>query len=214
MIPSYDDLGGKAPINCARAESGFVSTVNFLAISGSLRKRSSNTEVLRALALLAPASVGVTLYSGLDSLPYFNPDLDQEGMESPPAVRDLRTRIGEADGLFICSPEYAHGVPGVLKNALDWLVSAPEMVGKPIGLLNGSPRSTHGPASLAETLRTMSTRVIPSASITVPVGGRWLDAAAIAGDAGLAETLRLALEALVSAVDEHRRSQPGSLGLG
>jgi chromate reductase, NAD(P)H dehydrogenase (quinone) len=181
-----------------------VNTVQLLAISGSLRKRSSNTEVLRALALLAPASVLVTLYSGLDSLPFFNPDLDQESMEAPPAVRDFRARIGEADALFICSPEYAHGVPGVLKNALDWLVSAPEIVDKPIGLVNASPRSTHAPASLAETLRTMSTTIVPAASVTVPVSGRPLDASAIAGDLALAGLLRGALEALVLAVGECR----------
>src|SRR5262245_24954971 len=179
-----------------------VNTVKLLAISGSLRKRSSNTEVLRALTLLAPASVRVTLYSGLDTLPFFNPDLDQEGMEPPPAVRDFRTRIGEADALFICSPEYAHGVPGVLKNALDWLVSAPEIVHKPIGLLNASPRSIHAPASLAEILRTMSTTIVPAASVTLPVSGRPLDASAIAGDAALAGLLRGAIEALVLAIGE------------
>ena len=165
---------------------------------------SSNTEVLRALALLAPASVLVTLYSGLDSLPFFNPDLDQEGMEPTPAVRDFRARIGEADALFICSPEHAHGVPGVLKNALDWLVSAPEIVDKPIGLVYASPRSTHAPASLAETLRTMLTTIVPAASATAPVSGRPLDASAIAGEFPSAALLRGALEALVLAVGEYR----------
>jgi NAD(P)H-dependent FMN reductase len=189
-----------------------VNTIKLLAISGSLRKRSSNTEVLRALVLLAPASVRVTLYSGLDRLPFFNPDLDQEGMEPPPAVRDFRGRVGEADALFICSPEYAHGVPGVLKNALDWLVSAPEIVHKPIGLLNASPRSIHAPASLAETLRTMSTTIVPAASVAVPVSGRPLDASAIAGDLALAGLLRGAIEALVLAIGEAARGSLIELG--
>jgi NAD(P)H-dependent FMN reductase len=189
-----------------------VNMVKLLAISGSLRKRSSNTEVLRALVLLAPASVRVTLYSDLDRLPFFNPDLDQEGMEPPPAVRDLRGRVGEADGLFICSPEYAHGMPGVLKNALDWLVSAPELVHKPIGLLNASPRSIHAPASLAETLRTMSTTIVPAASVTVPVSGRPLDASAIAADLALAGLLRGAIEALVGAIGEVARGSSIELG--
>jgi len=178
--------------------------VNVLAISGSLRRRSSNTEVLRALALLAPASVHVTLYAGLDELPFFNPDLDAEGADPPAPVRALREQVGAADALVICSPEYARGVPGALKNALDWLVSAAEIVYKPIGLLNAAPRSSHAQASLAETLRTMSTVLVPAAPVAVPVSGRHLDAAAIVADAALARILGEALEALVHSVAEYR----------
>ena len=128
--------------------------IHILGISGSLRARSSNTELLRAASLMAPSGVCVTLFSGLDALPHFNPDLDGEGGVPPPRIRDFRRRIRRADALLICSPEYAHGVPGALKNALDWLVSTPDVVYKPVGLLNASPRSTHAQASLAETLRT------------------------------------------------------------
>lgn len=170
-----------------------------LAISGSLRTRSTNTEVLRALHHMAPGSVEIVLYADLGGLPHFNPDLDREGMEPPPAVRVFRDLVGAAEGIFICSPEYAHGVPGVLKNALDWLVSAPEIVHKPIGLLNTSPRSIHAQASLAETLRTMSTRLVPGASIALPLEGRRLTAAEIAADPALGASLRGALEALLSA---------------
>ena len=94
--------------------------IHILAISGSLRAASSNTTVLHALAALAPDGMLITLYDQLDSLPYFNPDLDHEGDTPPASVADLRTQVGRADGLVICSPAYAHGVPGVLKNALDW----------------------------------------------------------------------------------------------
>ena len=160
--------------------------MTLLAISGSLRARSSNTEVLRAAALVAPAGVRVELFVSLASLPHFNPDLDVEGAVLPPSVSDLRARISSARGLLICSPEYAHGVPGVLKNALDWLVSGPEMVNKPVGLINASPRSTHAQASLAETLRTMSATLVPGASVELALGGRGLDAAGIAADAEFA----------------------------
>lgn len=181
-----------------------MSMTRVLAVSGSLRARSTNTEVLRALRLLAPESVEVVLHPGLDALPFFNPDLDQEGMEPPPAVRAFREQIGAAGGLVICSPEYAHGVPGVLKNALDWLVSAPEIVHKPIGLLNASPRATHAYAALVETLRTMSTRLVSGAAATLPLDGRRLDAAAIAADPALSVSLRGALEALLTAVADRR----------
>ena len=82
---------------------------------------------------------------------------------------DLRARIGEADGLLFCSPEYAHGVPGSLKNALDWLVASLELPHKPVALLNASPWATHAQASLVETLTVMSTRIVHEACVTIPV---------------------------------------------
>lgn len=170
--------------------------MKLLAISGSLRARSSNTEVLRAAALVAPAAVRIEIYDGLGTLPHFNPDLDVEGAELPPAVSALRARIAAACGVLICSPEYAHGVPGVLKNALDWLVSGPEMVHKPVGLINASPRSKHANASLAETLSTMSALLVPGASVELPLGGRGLDAASIADEEALAPLLRSAVKTL------------------
>ena len=173
--------------------------VKILAISGSLRAHSSNTEVLRAATSLAPRSVRVSLYAGVAGLPHFNPDLDGEGTIPPQAVQDLRAQVGEADALMISSPEYAHGVPGALKNALDWLVSGPEIIGKPIGLLNASPRSTFAHASLAETLRTMSAVLVAGASVELPLGGRRLSAAEIAADPDLASRIGAALHALASA---------------
>jgi chromate reductase len=181
------------------------TTYKILAISGSLRARSSNTEALRAAATLAPASAMVTIFDGLGALPHFNPDLDGEGAEPPAEIRDFRAQIAAADALLICSPEYAHGVPGTLKNALDWLVSSPEMLFKPIGLLNVSPRSTYAYASLAETLRTMSTVLVTGASVELPLMGRGLDAEAIAATPELAERLRGSLNALLEAAEDYRQ---------
>jgi len=182
-----------------------MTGVDILGISGSLRARSSNTELLRAAALVAPASARVTLFEGLDGLPHFNPDLDSERAILPAPVVALRRQVAAADALIISSPEYAHGVPGSLKNALDWLVSGPEIPYKPIGLLAASARSTHGQASLAETLRTMSTVLVPGASLALPLDGRRLDAAGIAGDPELTGLLRGALEALVREVITRRQ---------
>jgi len=139
--------------------------MRILAISGSLRLASSNTALLRAAATLAPEGVEITLYGGLGNLPHFNPDLEGTG---PPSVMDFRTRLQVSDGVLISSPEYAHGVPGVLKNALDWLVGSGEFVGKPVALLNASPRATYAQASLAETITVMSARIVDEASITMP----------------------------------------------
>jgi NAD(P)H-dependent FMN reductase len=89
-----------------------------LAICGSLRPKSSNRAVLRAAARLAPPVFDIVPYEGLAGLPWFNPDLD--GERPPEPVLALRREIGACAGLLISSPEYARGVSGVMKNALDW----------------------------------------------------------------------------------------------
>ena len=183
-----------------------MNEIRLLAISGSLRARSSNTETLRALAILAPGRVTVSLFDGLAALPPFNPDLDVEGMTPPQPVQHLRDQVEAADGIVICSPEYAHGVPGSLKNALDWLVSAPEVVMKPIALVSASPRSIHAQASLAETLRTMATVLVAEAAFVVPLANRGMDATAIAADPVLAQPLQDCLDKLVVAAARHRQS--------
>jgi len=130
-----------------------------LAIPGSLRATSSNAALLRAAIHVAPAGTEVAFYDRLGELPHFSPDLDVEPV--PPAVAALRAQIGAADGLAISSPEYAHGMPGSLKNALDWLVSALEPIDKPVLLVSASPGgAAHAHAQLLEVLRTMNLRVI------------------------------------------------------
>ena len=174
------------------------SPIRILAISGSLRAASSNRSVVEAARLLAPPGVGVTIYGGLGELPHFNPDVEMG--ELPPAVVELRAAVGSADALLISSPEYAHGVPGSMKNALDWLVGGPEFVGKPVALVNASPRSVHAQAQLAETVTTMSGVLVHAACVALPLLGRALDAAGIAADAELSATLAGALAALADHV--------------
>lgn len=169
----------------------------FLAISGSLRARSSNGAVLEAMSRLAAPEIAVEIYNTLDTLPHFNPDLDVD--VPPPTVGELRRRIGAADGLIISSPEYAHGIPGSLKNALDWLVASVEFPGTLVALISTSPHSLHVNAQLAEVLTTMSARLVPEACVTVPVRGRGADAESIVADPELATALRRALDALVGA---------------
>jgi NAD(P)H-dependent FMN reductase len=167
-------------------------TLDILAISGSLRAQSSNTSLLRLAASVAPDDVHVELYDGLASLPHFNPDDDVD--IPPPAVLDLRRRVGAADGLLFCSPEYAHGVPGSLKNALDWLVASVELPGKPVASLNASPMATHAQASLLETLTVMSTRVVHEACVTIPVTRADLDAEGYIASQAIARATRAALD--------------------
>jgi len=181
--------------------------MRLLAISGSLRAASTNVAALKALALLAPPGVEVGLYRDLARLPAFNPDDDEEG-RAPTVVAEFRARVKESDGLVIAAPEYAHGVPGALKNALDWLVASDVIPGKPVVLINAQPRSFHAQASLRETLATMAARLVPEAFATLPLTGKTLSARGIAADAVLAGRLRDSIEALIAAI----AAEGGALG--
>ena len=173
--------------------------MKILAISGSLRRVSSNVTLLHAAATLAPHDMEIILFGGLGDLPHFNPDL--EGVE-PASVLDFRASLQASDGVLISSPEYAHGVPGALKNALDWVVGSGELVAKPVALWNASPRSTYAQASLMEILTTMDARLVAEACIAVPVSGSKLDVEGIAAHVEISPILRTALLALAQAIDK------------
>jgi chromate reductase, NAD(P)H dehydrogenase (quinone) len=177
---------------------------HLLAISGSLRARSTNTELLHAVASIADPAVNVVIYDELGELPHFNPDRDLEGANLPDVVNDLRAFVDASDAILISSPEYAHGVPGSLKNALDWLVSGPEMVGKPAGLLCASGRSLYAHNSLAEILRTMSANLVDDAVDVIPLEGRRSDLAAILADDAARGTIERVVTALILAAKRPR----------
>ena len=119
--------------------------VKLLGISGSLRAQSINTALLEAMQIIAPDQIEWRLAHGIGDLPHFNSDLEPA---TPATVTAWRNQIGWADALIISSPEYAHGTPGSLKNALDWLVSGHEFTGKPVAILGIAGRGLHARASL------------------------------------------------------------------
>jgi chromate reductase, NAD(P)H dehydrogenase (quinone) len=143
--------------------------MKIIGISGSLRTTSLSTALLNAGATLAPPSVELMVYDGIGNLPHFNPELDKESV--PPAVSDFRSQLNSSAGVVISTPEYAHGIPGVLKNALDWLVASGEFCEKPVALFSASPYARFAHASLIETLTVMMARLIPDAFINV--SSRW-----------------------------------------
>ncbi|WP_175845442.1 NADPH-dependent FMN reductase [Burkholderia arboris] len=173
--------------------------IDIVALCGSLRAQSYNAALLDAAALVAPRGMHVTRFDRLGEFPLFNPDAEYP---SPAAVRDLIDRLNAADGILIASPEYAHGVTGVMKNALDWVVGCEAVVTKPVAVLNASPRATHADAALRETLSVMSARIVEPASITLPVLGSQLDAAGIAAHPPFRSALADALHALRAAIDD------------
>ena len=129
----------------------------------------------------------------------FRPSIRTSQEETAPeAVARFRAALQACDAVLISSPEYAHGVPGVLKNALDWVVGSGELMDKPVALINTSARATHAWESLARTLLVMSARVLLDASITVPLGGRTPDAESIAADEAIAAPLRGAIAVLAA----------------
>jgi chromate reductase, NAD(P)H dehydrogenase (quinone) len=179
------------------------SMTNILAISGSLRTRSSNSAILEAARLLAPAGMRVTLYSGIGALPHFNPDVDaDDGSTLPIEVRDFRDLVGEANALLMSTPEYAHGLPGSFKNALDWLVGSTTFPGKLVAIINVSPRSIHAQAQLTEILTTMSAHLLEPASATIPLPRRDMDPESIARDAELSGQLKWLLDEIAATLEE------------
>ena len=173
---------------------------HLLTVAGSLRAGSSNAALLAAATALAPAGVTTSAYTALAALPAFNPDLEDGPGPLPDAVVHWRAALGAADMLLISSPEYAHGMPGALKNALDWAVGGSEMVGKPVGLLNASAASRFAHPQLLEVLTVMSAMVVPAATVVLDIPRRGVDAAALAADPVLAPALRAVVAALSAVV--------------
>jgi len=143
-----------------------TSTTKILAIPGSLRTGSSNHVILRHLAGLVPAGIEYTIYNDLAQIQPFDPGLDND---NPPAsVTTLRQLLADASGIVICTPEYAFGIPGQLKNMLDWMVSSSSFVDKPICLITASSVGTHAHAALLLTLGALSANVIEGADLLIP----------------------------------------------
>lgn len=124
--------------------------IKILAISGSTRKTSSNLSLIKAIADLTSETFSITVFEGLTDIPHFNPDLDNEN--PPLQVTSFRRQLREADGIIICTPEYAMGVPGTLKNAIDWTVSSMEFSRKPLAVITASLSGEKAHASLLGTL--------------------------------------------------------------
>lgn len=125
-------------------------TIQILAISGSLRSDSTNHLILQTLQDLAPSDIVITIFDGLDRFPHFNP-----GSDSSEAVASFRKKVGESAAVIISTPEYAFGVPGTLKNALDWMVSSGEFNEKPVAAISASPLWSGGDKALASLLLTL-----------------------------------------------------------
>lgn len=139
---------------------------NIFAISGSLRKGSSNHTVLEFLGSLMPANIVYQLYDGVSKIPAFDPGLDNDNL--PAAVADLRKQLSAADAIIICTPEYAFGVPGALKNAIDWMVSSGSFSGKPTALITASTNGEHAHEAMIKILGAVDAKLTEGTTLLVP----------------------------------------------
>lgn len=126
--------------------------LNIFAISGSLKSSSISTSLLRELPAFLERTDACHIYDGLEALPPFNPD-KETGND---AVARFKQQLKNSDGIVISTPEYAFGLPGALKNALDWTVHSGELNAKPVAVISASPLATGGDKAMASLLLTLS----------------------------------------------------------
>lgn len=122
-----------------------------IAICGSTRASSTNLHLIKAISNIVVDKLDVEVFQGLTEIPHYNPDLDND--YPPLQVTAFRAKLKASDGILICTPEYAMGVPGTLKNAIDWTVSSMEFSRKPVALITASSMGQKGHQSLLETLK-------------------------------------------------------------
>lgn len=169
--------------------------MNILALCGSLRAQSRSLALLEATRLLAQGQAEVHVFKGLGGLPLFNPDLEAC---APCDVHALWGAVSKADVVLIASPEYAHGVTGTIKNALDWLVGHMPFVHKPVAVFNPSHRAHHADEALRETLRTMNAQLIEGACLRIPATACELDAQSMAINEPYSGLIQRALSAMTA----------------
>lgn len=154
--------------------------MRILAVCGSLQRDSANAALLRAVAGAAAAPTTVVLHEPVDTLSHFSP-----GRDGGAPVERWRRAVADADAVVVATPEYAGGMPGVLKNALDWLVGSGELYGKPAVVVSAAPsieRGGNARASVALTLTMQGARVCDSFTVAIGRGASEEDLVAIGAD--------------------------------
>lgn len=168
---------------------------NILGISGSLRANSSATAVLKQAANLLPANAVFTLYEGTGQLPHFD---DSEMV--PETVMRFRQLLEDSDGVIICTPEYAFGVPGTLKNALDWTVSTGGFVNKPVALITASSVGKNAHAALLLTLSAISANIPGSSALLIPFIRARIDDQGNINDLALLHSVQQLIDSFMSVI--------------
>jgi chromate reductase len=186
-------------INPARPSLGRKATANIFAISGSLRSGSSNDNILKFVGTQLPPDVNYFIYDRLAEIPPFDPGNDHEHVDEN--VAELRSFIKNADAIIICTPEYAYGVPGQLKNALDWMVSSGSFVDKPVSLITASLGGEACHAAMQLILGAINATVIPDATLLIQFIRSKMGVDGKIADEGTREEVKKTVAGLLKAID-------------
>jgi chromate reductase, NAD(P)H dehydrogenase (quinone) len=171
--------------------------MKILAIQGSLRPNSSSNAVMKEIARMIPPEIEFSVFDTIGILPHFN---DPE--TAPAAVVEFRKQIRDADAVLICTPEYAFGIPGTLKNALDWTVSSGEFIDKPVSLITASSQGEKGHAALLLVLGAISAKIIENACVVISFVRAKLDENGRVKDASTRAVLQSAIDTLVNTLNQ------------
>lgn len=194
-----------------------MKTASVLTLAGSLRSGSYNRLLLNAAAQLAPQSLSLSQFDDLASVPLFNEDLEARGL--PPAVDSLCRSVRAADALLIATPEYNQSIPGVLKNAIDWLSrpSAKEVLeGKLVGVVGvtvGQWGTRFAQAALRHVLFATESLIVPGTGLYLRDAARLFDAEGQLRDAAAREALSRYLSEFASALQASRSRAAGVIAI-
>ncbi|MEP7253970.1 MAG: NAD(P)H-dependent oxidoreductase [Ginsengibacter sp.] len=180
------------------------NNISIVAVSGSLRENSSATNVLMEVAKLFPGFAEVIVYNGVGKLPHFN-DSDVVPFE----VEEWRQLIKKADGVIICQPEYAFGVAGSLKNALDWLVGSGSLDNKPLALITAATGGDKAHNAMLLTLTALNANVAEAANMVIPFVRAKLNNKGELADTEVIQSLKIVTQALLKTIDENIAAASG-----
>jgi chromate reductase len=174
--------------------------IKILGISGSLRSNSSASAILNVVEGLVPQNVEFTIYNGLAEIPAFN-----DSNEIPEPVAHFINLLSNADGVFFCIPEYAFGVPGALKNALDWTVSSSTAFpDKPVALITAATGGDKAHAAFLLTLRAMSSKIPEGATLLLSFIRSKLNEKNEVKDIATLDSIRTVIKSLIDEIQNQR----------
>lgn len=189
-----------------------MSDLTILALSGSLRKDSLNTRLLRSASRVCSPSAAFDVFGDLAAIPLFNEDAEHP---APAAVAELRNRVRVADGVLIATPEYNGAMPGVLKNALDWLSrpvdDGPALEHKPVAIIGASqgPLGTvRAQLNLRLVLHKMNASVVGQPEFMLPHAHQALGEGELPEDSPSSAILTAVVDGLVDLIHHRQRAAP------
>lgn len=165
------------------------------AISGSTRSESVNLHILKAIADLYGKEVDCLIFTGIDHIPHFNPDLDYD--DPPTEVVTFRKMIEEADGVLICTPEYVFSLPGSLKNAIEWTVSTTLFTGKPVALITAASSGVKAQEALNLIMTTIGAKITQQTCLLIQAPKTKVTIEGVISDAATLQNIRQLMNAFI-----------------